>query len=155
MINQLLAKGLPLKRILESFLITHPGESIRLDYNPQSLMIEIGHNNLESLILLPNQILHRNFDILKVDIRSPTGPHALTIHPSNTHSRHSLLNQQKTHSIRSRTPRTDSNSEIIRPNSIGDPFLFSIDDIMFSVFGFLGFTHEIGDVGTCIGFSDT
>src|SRR5271170_41987 len=122
MINQLLAKSLPLKRVLESLFVTYSGESIRLDYNSQSLMIEIGHNNLKSRILLPNQILHWNFDILKIDIRSPTGPDSLAIHPSNTHSWHRLLNQQKTHALHPRPTCTDCNSEIIRPNSVGDPF---------------------------------
>src|SRR5277367_1256139 len=155
MINQLLAKSLPLESKLESFLITHSGESIRLDDNSHSLMIEIGHDDLKSLILLPNQILHRNFDILKIDIGSPTCPDSLTIHSSNTHSWHRLLNQQKTHPFHPRPTSTDCNSEIIRPNSVGDPLLLTIDDVMFSIFSFLGFSDEIGDVGSCIRFGDT
>lgn len=71
--NRLLDESLPkhhaLIRPLQAVLHNHPAgaNTERSDHPP--LVIEIRHNHSEPIIFDPEQVLHWDFDIVKLDVR--------------------------------------------------------------------------------------
>lgn len=88
-IDEFLAKSLALVCVFDGFLVADAGEADALDDDADSLVVEVGHDyfrsrseyrmtstddwdvvTFESLVLLANQILNRNFNVFESDIRS-------------------------------------------------------------------------------------
>ena len=102
------------------------------------------------MILLSNQVLDRNLDVFEGYVGGSASPYTLAIHLPRTDTAMLAFNQETGDTVHALTSRTDSSSEVVAPHTIGDPLLFSIDNIMLSILGELGFACEIGNIAARI-----
>lgn len=74
-------------------------------------MIEVLRDHLEPLILFPDQVLHRDTDILENHERSPARPPALRLETTDADPWHVPLDQDQTHTTASRASCPDGRRE--------------------------------------------
>ena len=67
-VDEFLAEGLALVRVLDAFLVADAGESDGLDDDADALVVEVCHDNFEALVLLADEILYGDLDVLKSDV---------------------------------------------------------------------------------------
>ena len=110
---------------------------------------------LESTILLPNEILNGNLDILEGYVCGTTAPDTLAIHLAGGNSTVLTLDEENTKTVHARLAGTNSRSEVIRPDTVCDPLLLSVNDVVLSVRGELSFAAKVGHITTRIGFRNS
>ena len=76
-IGEPLTKGFALTGPGNSFLHTHSRISLHTHGHRHALGIKIGHDDLEALILLANQLVDRDSHIIKIERRGIRRPPAL------------------------------------------------------------------------------
>lgn len=82
MLAQLGAEGRTLATVLDALLEQDAREAVGLHGDADALVVEVGHDELETLVLVTDEILHGNLDVLESDIRceisalSPDSGHA-------------------------------------------------------------------------------
>lgn len=142
MVNQLLSKCLSLMCVFDGFLETDTSKAISLDGNPHSitilvsrgnlhnklpiiipLVVEVEHDVLESLVFLANQILNRDLDIFKDNVRCSRAPNTRAIHLPCRDSGHGPLNYEEGDTTHAVAAGADSNGEIVGKHTVCDPFL--------------------------------
>ena len=102
----------------------------------------------ESLIFLANEILDGDFDIFKCYVCSSTTPYTLTVHPSGAYTAVFTLNEKHTNTSCTLTACTNSGSEVIAPDAIGNPFFLAIDNVMLSIFRKFSFAIQVCNVAS-------
>src|SRR4051812_4446132 len=80
MLNKLLAKRLSLVCVLHTLFVQYSAETIALDHNSQSFVVKVGHDDLEALVFLSDQVFNRDFNVLEGDVCGSGGPDALAVH---------------------------------------------------------------------------
>ena len=67
-VYQLLPKCLPLIGVFYTFLKADSGETQALDDNADTLVVEVGHDDFEALVLLANEVFNWDLDVLERDV---------------------------------------------------------------------------------------
>mmetsp|Transcript_10887 Transcript_10887/g.21065 ORF Transcript_10887/g.21065 Transcript_10887/m.21065 type:complete len:262 (-) Transcript_10887:653-1438(-) len=156
MVHQLLPERLPLQGVLQSLLVAHSRETIGLNAESQSLIVEVLHDVLEPLVLLADQVLHRNVHVLKSHVSSPTRPHAHALHLTSGDPLELPFDQKHTHTVHSTTGGTCANGcgEVVGKDSIGDPLLLSVHDVVLSIWSLSGLRCQPGNITSCSRLGD-
>lgn len=156
-LNQRLAESLSLVGVLAGLLVANSRSSVCLDDDTNSLVVEVGHDDLETLVLLAEQVLHGDLDILHGDPGRAGRQHTLSVHSSGLKTLHASLEQQNRDTVHARAGATgsDGNSEVVSPDTVGDPLLDTVDNVELSVGGLLGGSGDVGNIGASVGLSDT
>lgn len=110
---------------------------------------------LEALILLANQVLDGNLDILEGHVGGTTAPDSLAVHATSADSTSLALNQQDAETFHAGLASTDSGSEVVCPNTIGDPLLLTVDNVVLAILGELSLAAKIGNITARIRLSDS
>ena len=111
-------------------------------------------HTFEALVLLADQVLDRHLHILKRDICSSGRPHPLAVHSPRAHASSRSLNEQNTDSIHAVLASSNGSGEVVAPDTVGDPLLRSVHNIMLAVLAQLGLASKIGDITTGIWLRD-
>lgn len=117
-------------------------------------MVEVGHDDLEALVLLADQVLNGDLDVLEGDVGSSRGPDTLAVHAASGDATGLAFNEQNTESIHAGLAGADGHGEVVGPDTVGDPLLLTVDDVVLTILGELGLTAQAGDVGSCVRLSD-
>jgi hypothetical protein len=151
-VDQSLAKGLTLVGVLDGLLVADTGEADALANDTHALVVEVGHDDLEALVDLAENVLDRDLDVLECDVGRSGGPDTLAVHAAGGDT-WTALDEQNSDAVHSRSSiaRSDSGCEVICPDSVGDPLLLTVDNVVLAILGQLGLALECGDIGTTIG----
>ena len=149
-VNEPLAKGLALVRVLHRLLVADAREANALDNDTNTLMVEVSHDDLEALVLFANEIFHWDFDIFESNVCGAATPYTLAVHLTGRDAPKTALDEQHGDTPRTWSTSPDSRGEVITPDAIGDPLLLTIDNVVFTIFRKLGFTCQIRDVASRI-----
>ena len=84
--DELLAERTALVGVLHALLVAHAAEADALDDDADTLVVEVGHDDFEALVLLADQVLHGDFGVFEGDVGGTAGPNALTVHPAGADS---------------------------------------------------------------------
>ena len=107
----------------------------------------------ETLIFLSNQILNRHLGIFKRDVGCPGAPHSLAVHAPSADTL-TPLNQEQRDTTHARPARPDGSGKVVGPDTVGDPLLLSIDNIVLPIIAQLGLAGQVRNVRTGIGLGD-
>lgn len=156
-LDQGLAEGLSLVGVLAGLLVTDSRSSVGLDDDSNSLVVEVGHDDLETLVLLAEQVLNGDLDVLHGDPGRSGRKHTLSVHSSGLKTLHASLEEQNGDTVHAGAGAagSDGNGEVVGPDTVGDPLLDTVDNVVLSVGGELGGGGDVGDIGTGIGLGDT
>lgn len=97
----------------------------------------------ETLVLLTDEVLDRDLDVLEGDVSCSATPYALAVHLAGGDTTSAALDEENTDTVHAGTTGTDSGGEVVTPNAVGNPFLFTVDNVVLAIFGKLGFTCQI------------
>lgn len=87
--------------------------------------LEVGHDDLESLVFLADQVLHRHLYILKGDICCSTRPDTLTVHSPRRDTAEATLDEENTDTVRALPTSSDSGGKVLGIDTVGNPLLFA------------------------------
>ena len=104
----------------------------------------------EALILLADEVFDRDPDVLKGDVGCSATPYALAVHLAGGDTASAALNEENTDTVHAGTTGTDGGGEVVTPNAVGNPFLFTVDNVVLAIFGKLGFTCQIRHIAARI-----
>jgi hypothetical protein len=104
----------------------------------------------EALVLLADEVFDRDPDVLEGDVGCSTTPYALAVHLAGGDTAGATLNEENTDTIHAGTTGTDGGGEVVTPNAVGNPFLFTVDNVVLAIFGKLGFTCQIRHIAARI-----
>jgi len=107
----------------------------------------------EALVFLADQIFNRDLDVFESNIGRSAAPNTLAIHLPRADA-FAALNEKEAYAIHSRSTGADSRGKVVAPDTVGDPFLFTIDDVVLAIFRQLSLTCQIRDIASCIWFGD-
>ena len=97
----------------------------------------------EALVLLADEVFDRDFGVLEGDVGCSATPYALAVHLAGGDTAGAALNEENTDTVHAGTTSTDGSGEVVTPNAVGNPFLFTVDNVVLAIFGKLGFTRQI------------
>mmetsp|Transcript_12214 Transcript_12214/g.23643 ORF Transcript_12214/g.23643 Transcript_12214/m.23643 type:complete len:546 (-) Transcript_12214:425-2062(-) len=146
MFDQFLPEGLSLVGVLKRFLVEHTGETGSRHAQTETLVVEVVHDVLESLVLLSNQILHRDLHIIEGDERSAAAPHAHAVHLPRAHACELSGHQQKRETPEAGFSSPACDGEVVCKHSVGDPLLLPVEDVVLPVGGLRGSCGQIRNV---------
>jgi len=109
---------------------------------------------LETLVLFADQVLDRHLDVLECDVGRTARPHTLTVHASRADAAHIALYEQERDTGHAGAASADSSGEVIGPNTVGDPLLLAVYDVVLAILRQLSLASEVGDVASRIGLGD-
>lgn len=140
------------KAVLKGRAQSNSGLPRDADTEEHALMVEVAHDILHSLTLLADEVLTRDFDLVQLNIRGSRGDAAADLHSPAAHA--FCVGQWNGHqgdTLGSRTlwPSTNSHGAIVGPYTVGDPFLRSIDNIVFTALTQRGGCSNVRNVRTC------
>lgn len=153
-LNQLLAKRPPLVGVLDRLLVADAGEAEALDDDADALVVEVGHDDAEALVLLADEVLDGDLDVLERDVGRARRPDALAVHPAGGDTAEVTLDEQEGNTVHAGAAGADGDGEVVAPDTVGDPLLLAVDDIMLAILGELSLAGEVGDVRTGVGLGD-
>lgn len=110
---------------------------------------------LEALVLLANQVLDGDLDILEGHVGGTTAPDTLAVHTTSADTASLTLNQQHAEAFHTRLASANSSGEVISPDTVGDPLLLTVDDVVLAILGELSLTAEVGDITARIGLGNS
>jgi hypothetical protein len=149
-VNEALPKRLALVRILDAFLVTDSSKSQALDDDTDPLVVEVRHDHLEALVLLANEVFDRDLDIFEGDVCGATAPDTLAVHLARRYTTGRAFDQEHGNAVHSFASSPHSGGEVVGPDTVRDPLLLAIYDVVFAVFGELGFACQVRHVATGI-----
>jgi hypothetical protein len=106
------------------------------------------------LVFFSNEVLYWDFDIFKGDIRGAGRPHSLTVHPTSADATEVTLNEKNGDAVHAFVACPYCSREVIAPDTIGDPLLLAIDDVVLPILTELSFASQVRHVRACIWFRD-
>lgn len=149
-IDQLLAEGAALVRVLDAVLVTHAREAQALDDDADALVVEVGHDDLEALVLLADQVLDGHLDVLEGDVGGAAAPHTLAVHAAGADAAHIALDEQHRDTIHALLTGADGGGEVVAPDTVGDPLLLAVHDVVLAILGELGLAGKVCNITTSI-----
>lgn len=108
----------------------------------------------EALVLLAEQIFDRHLDVLEGDVRRAAGPDTLAVHPPRRDTTVLPLDKEQADTVHARSARANRSSEVITPNTVGDPLLLAIDDVVLAILAELRLASQVRDVRARIRLGD-
>jgi hypothetical protein len=144
-VDQALSKGLALVRILHALFVADASEAQTLDHDADALVVEVGHDDAEALVLFAEQVLDGHLDVFEGDVRRAGRPDALAVHSAGADAG-PALDQQDGHSVHAGLAGAYGCREIVGPYAVCDPFLLAVDNVVFTVLAELGLAADVGDV---------
>lgn len=154
-VDQTLAEGLTLVRVLHGFFVADAREARTLNDNTDALVVEVRHDNLESLVFFADQVLNGDFDVLECNICCAGGPDALAVHFAGADAASLALNEQHTETVHAIRTGPHGSREVIRVDTVRDPLLLTVDDVMLSILRELSLATQVRNVTTRIRFRDS
>ena len=94
----------------------------------------------EALVFLTDEVLDRDLDVLEGNVGCSATPYALAVHLAGGDTAGAALNEENTDTVHAGTTGTDGGGEVVTPNAVGNPFLFTVDNVVLAIFGKLSFT---------------
>lgn len=170
MVDELLAEGLSLVGVFDGFFVADAREADALDYYAHAFVVEICHEDcrvgsvpfsrsgvgvcltLKALVLLAKQILHWNLHILECHVCSTTSPYTLAVHLSRADTTVFPLDEKGRDTVHTRSSGSDSRSKVVAPNTVGNPLLLAIDNVVLAILGKLGLARQVGDIAASVWF---
>lgn len=149
LINQPLAKDQTLMGPLEGLLNdeTHvPDGGAR--HHP-ALVVEVGQDDIDALVLLAEQVLDGDLDVVEGDVRGTGGRGVGSLDGLGLDTLAALDDEHRKALV-----GLDARDEVIREDTVGDPLLGAVDDIVLAIGGLGSSGAETGDVGTGEGLGD-
>lgn len=154
-VDQALAEGLALVGVLHGLFVANTGETDTLDDDADTLVVEVGHDDLESLVLLANQVLHGHLDVLEGNVGGTTAPDTLAIHLAGADAASLTLDKKDAQTVHTGLAGTHSGGEVIRVHTVGDPLLLAVDNVVLAILAELGLAAQVGNITAGIGLSDS
>lgn len=149
-IDETLAESLALMGVLDALFVADASEANTLDDDTNALVVEVGHDNLETLVLLSDQVLNRHLDVFEGNVGGTAGPDTLAVHLSGADAPSAALNEQNGDTVHAFAASADCSGEVVGPDTVGDPLLFTVHNVMLAVLRELGFTGQIGNIAASI-----
>ena len=149
-VDETLAESLALVGIFHRLLVADTGEAEALDDDADTLVVEVGHDDLEALVLLANEVFDWHLYVLKGDVGCATGPDTLAIHSSGRNTTGFALDEEHRDTVHALVACSDGSGEVVAPHTICDPLFLAVHDVMLAVFGQLRFASEVCNVATSI-----
>mmetsp|Transcript_24766 Transcript_24766/g.29172 ORF Transcript_24766/g.29172 Transcript_24766/m.29172 type:complete len:348 (+) Transcript_24766:3-1046(+) len=126
-------------------------QTARLHHKAPALVVEILHDDSEALVLLANEVLRRHFHRIEFDIGGAAWPNTLAVHPLRCNPG-TLFQKEHGHTAHARTTGANGTSEVVRENTVGDPFLVAVHDVEVTLL--LGHCLDGGHITSSIGLCD-
>ena len=142
MVDELLAEGGALVRVLDGFFVADAAEAHGLDDDADALVVEVGHDAAEALVFFAEQVGDGHFGVFEGDVRCSRAPHALAVHFSGRHAAVRALDEEEGHAVHARTAGAHGGGEVVAVDAVCDPFLGPVDDVVFPVVGEFGFAGQ-------------
>lgn len=149
-VDEPFAESLALVCVFHGFLVADAREAQALDDDTDTLVVEVGHDHLEALVLLADEVLDWYLDVFKGDVCGAARPHTLAVHFAGGNTTSFSLNEKHRDTVHALATGTDSGREVVAPNTVGDPLLLAVHNIMLTVFGEFSLAGQVGDVATSI-----
>ena len=153
-LDKLLAESAALVGVLDRLLVAHAREAQALDDDADALVVEVGHDDPEALVLLADQVLDGHLDVLKGDVGGAGGPDALAVHAAGGHAGEVTLDEKQRNAVHAGAAGAHGSSKVVGPDAVGDPLLLAVDNVVLAVLGKLGLAGEVGHVGAGVGLRD-
>lgn len=112
-IDQLLSKSSSLVGVFHRFVVADSSESGRLDSNSKTLVVEVRHDDFEPLVFLANEVLYRDLDVFKGDVRCARCPDTLAVHFPGGDTRHRALDEEDGYTTHARLAGADGYGEVV------------------------------------------
>ena len=170
-LNELLAECAATVGVLHRLPVEDAAEAGALNDYTKTLMVEIGHNNLETGVLLADEIFYRDLDILEGDVSCSRSVATLAVHLAGGDT-WAAFNEEDRNTAHTRATSTDGYSEVFGPDTVCDPFLYemsvqiyyvdhygsltlAIDNIVLPIRCLLSLASQVCNITTRTGLSDT
>lgn len=106
-------------------------------------MVEVAQNNVDTLVLLAEQVLGRDLDVIKGDERRTGGSRVTSLDEFGLDAL-AALNEQDAQTF----IRLHGRDEVVTEDTVGDPLLGTVDNIMFAIGSLLGRGAQPSDITT-------
>lgn len=153
-VDELLPEGLALVRVLHGILVADTGKADALDDDANTLMVEVGHDDLEALVLLAKQVLHGDLDVLEGNIGGAAAPDTLAVHAAGADTARLPFDEEEGESVHAALASADGSSEVVGPAAVGDPLLLTIDNIVLAILRQLSLAGKVGNITASIRLSN-
>lgn len=114
-----------------------------------SLVVEVAEDNVDTLVLLAEEVLGGNLDVVEGDIGSAGSRRVRSLDRLGLDAL-AALDQQHAQAL----VGLDADDEVVAENTVGDPLLGAVDNVVLAVGGLGGGGAQAGDVGPGEGFGD-
>lgn len=148
-LDELLAESAALVGVLDGLLVADTGEAQALDDDADTLVVEVGHDNAETLVLLAEQVLDGDLYVLKGDVGGSAGPDSLAVHAAGADTL-SALNEEQGDTVHALSTCPHGSSEVVSPDTVSDPLLLAVDNVVLAILTELSLASQVGDVATGI-----
>ena len=149
LVDQTLAKDKtlvsPLERLLDNEAHVADGGA---GHHP-ALVVEVGQDDIDALVLLAEQVLDGNLDVVKGDVG---GAGRRRVRGLDRLGLDALAALDEEH--RQTLLGLDAGDKVVGEDTVGDPLLGAVDDVVLAVGGLGGGGAETGDVGAGEGLGD-
>lgn len=152
-LHELLAESATLVGVLDALLEADTREAQRLDDNTHALVVEVGHDDAETLVLLAEQVLNGDLDILEGDVGSTRGPDTLAVHAAGADTL-TTLDEEERDAVHAGAASADGSGEVVGPDTVGDPLLLTVDDEVLAILAQLSLASKVGDITSSIRLSN-
>ena len=132
-VDEAFPKRLALVSVFHGLLVADAGEAEALDDDADALVVEIGHDDFEALVLLAEEVLDGDLDVFEGDVGRSAGPDTLAVHPPGADA-FGALDEEGGDAVHARPACSDGGGEVVAPDAVGDPFLFAVDDVVLPIF---------------------
>ncbi len=111
-------------------------------------------DTFEALVFLADEVLDRDLDVFECNVSGAAAPDALAIHPSCADTAVFPLDEEDGDTVHAFLASAHSGGEIVAPDTIGDPLLLAVDDVVLAVLCEFRFTRQVRDVAAGIWLGD-
>mmetsp|Transcript_16259 Transcript_16259/g.28935 ORF Transcript_16259/g.28935 Transcript_16259/m.28935 type:complete len:263 (+) Transcript_16259:183-971(+) len=143
LLHQSLVEGLPLLGPLDALLNHQTAPSVDATHNEPALVVEVVHDALETVVLLAQQVPHRNLDILIQDVGRPGGGRVASLDCCCAQII-IALDQQQAEALLS-SARGD---KVVTEGAVSDPFLGSVHDVKLPAWALNSSGLDPGDIAS-------
>lgn len=149
LVYQALAKHQPLVGPLEALLDNGAHRPHRRRAHHPALVVEVGQNHVQTLVLLAQQVLHGHLDIVKGDVRGAGRGGVARLDGLGLDA---LAAGDEEH--RQLVARADAGDKVVGPAAVGDPLLGAVDNVVLAIRRLDGRGADAGNVGARKGLGD-
>lgn len=111
---------------------------------PDHARLRLTHDDLEALVLFADQVLYWHLDVLECDVCGSGGPDTLAVHLAGADAAEVSFDQKDRDTIHPLAACPDGSSEVVTPDTVGDPLLLTVDDVVLAILRKLGLALQVG-----------